>query len=383
MIRSLAELLAPADEAFFLRHFRDKEQFLLRAEKPGRAESMLPWGEIDRLFAASAPSHDRLRVMLNANTAEPRMYREGYVGPIRPDALLGLASQGATLVQNGINDHVPAIDALVTSMERRLGCDVWANCYLSFGEFSGFLTHCDTHDVMILQVWGAKRWRTYGTPVPHPIDGMRPPKPETHLWEDVLRSGDLLYIPRGEFHAAVPEDHPSVHLTIGLMPSRGMNFVQWLAERAGEDALFRADLQRPDGSDGSVADEAGIKRALKALIDESSIGDFLAAADRKKPVRRVAAFGAPARMTAQTVFVSALRRRLDLEVGDDEELEIEIGGSLVRLTAMARRALGAITEQDRMTLADVATTLDQRPDDQDLIDGLSELTRKALIAIED
>lgn len=383
MIRTLADLVAPADEAFFIRNFSMKQQFLLRTDKPGRAETLLPWKEIDRLFANSTRPPDRFKIVLNGNRVEPRMFCDGDTGVLRTDALLRLAWQGATFVISGISHHVPAVDALTAAIERRLGCRVWANCYASFGKWSGFVPHADPHDVMILQVWGSKRWRTYGMPVPHLIDDMRPAKPEIPIWEDVLHSGDVLYVPRGEFHDAVPEERPSVHLTIGLLPSRGMNFMQWLGARAGTIPSLRADLERPFVSPESVQNDVDIKQRLHALIDETSIGDYLATEDRTRPIRRVAAFAISTRLTAASILVTALRRRLDLETEADDEREIEIAGEPVRLSALARRVLHAITMHDRMAVADIAAALDRRPDDQALLDGLDELARRALISIED
>jgi ribosomal protein L16 Arg81 hydroxylase len=381
-MRSLADLLSGAGEEFFFQHFLTKERFLLPSGSRERAESLLPWAEIDRLFSAQPPSDKHFRVMLNANRLEGRLYRDPESGVVRTEALQALASQGATFVLGNIHAQIPRIDALMAAIGRRVQCYVWANCYISFGSSSGFLTHFDDHDVLILQVWGAKRWRTYGTPFPHPIDGKHLPEPNPPVWEGVTHSGDVLYIPRGEIHAAVPEERPSVHLTIGILPKRGMDFLGWFGKHAERVERLRMDLERHGDAMRVSTDGAEAKRAALALLDDTAIADYLSDDDSKTAPRRLAAFNIRGRLEPGSILLSALRRRLDLQIGTDEELEIEIGGKLVRLSAMARQALHLITERDWVSLTTLAASLGRETDDAQLLDSLDELTRKALIAIE-
>ena len=57
------------------------------------------------------------------------------------------------------------------------------------------------------------------------------------------------------------------------------------------------------------------------------------------------------------MLVSALRRKIDLETADEDEIKLEIGGNSIRLSALARRALDVATDRDRVTFPTLAALL--------------------------
>ena len=70
-------------------------------------------------------------------------------------------------------------------------------------------------------------------------------KPEgVPLWEGTLEDGDLLYIPRGWWHVALPLNEPTLHLTVGIHNRTGLDLLGWLKERLREREDFRRDLPR-------------------------------------------------------------------------------------------------------------------------------------------
>src|SRR6266851_4273481 len=62
--------------------------------------------------------------------------------------------------------------------------------------------------------------------------------PAGALADLVLEPGDLLYIPRGCYHVAVPMNEPALHLTLGVKNPRGIDLLRWMRENA--EALQRA-----------------------------------------------------------------------------------------------------------------------------------------------
>jgi hypothetical protein len=64
------------------------------------------------------------------------------------------------------------------------------------------------------------------------------------LWEGTLEDGDLLYIPRGWWHVALPLAEPTLHLTVGIHNRTGLDLLRWLAERMRASETFRRDLPR-------------------------------------------------------------------------------------------------------------------------------------------
>ena len=53
--------------------------------------------------------------------------------------------------------------------------------------------------------------------------------PDIHVL--LLEAGDLLYIPRGWWHVAMPLDEPTLHLTVGVNNLTGADFLRWFADR--------------------------------------------------------------------------------------------------------------------------------------------------------
>jgi hypothetical protein len=147
--------------------------------------------------------------------------------------------------------------------------------------------HYDTHDVLVLQVLGEKRWRLWpGQPVPRPTRRTPWPgniEPEGEAESLTLRPGDTLYVPRGVLHDAATQDgeEPSLHVTVGLLdpsfatvlrlavdlleasePGLRESFPTWrLAEGPGRLAALAGPLA------ARLAEPAALERAALALLD--------------------------------------------------------------------------------------------------------------------
>ncbi|KAL4438516.1 hypothetical protein ABPG77_000164 [Micractinium sp. CCAP 211/92] len=124
---------------------------------------------------------------------------------------------------------------LLAAMERRLGCLVGCNAYLTPPGTQGLAPHWDDVEIFVVQTEGSKRWRLHRAP-PAP-DGAAPTSrasllAHSHLANQVsgdlepgeigepfmeftLEVGDVLYMPRGTIHCATAQQGgPSGHLTI-------------------------------------------------------------------------------------------------------------------------------------------------------------------------
>src|SRR5271166_7118292 len=171
MIRDLASLLAPVPEQTFLDHFLHKIRLQVKAGQPDRAKALLPWAIINWLIDSDILPPDRLRVVrANVDIAPIMFRRQSGSQRLRAGALHALLPQGTSLLINSVDDLVPQIGRLADSLERRLAHRVGINSYLSFGRGSAFKAHWDDHDVLLVQVHGRKRWRSYGSPVPLPVE---------------------------------------------------------------------------------------------------------------------------------------------------------------------------------------------------------------------
>jgi ribosomal protein L16 Arg81 hydroxylase len=64
-----------------------------------------------------------------------------------------------------------------------------------------------------------------------------------------MEPGDLLYLPRGQYHEAVADEGGAVHVAFGVTYPIGLDVVSMLYERMMYEPIFRANLPRL-GADG-------------------------------------------------------------------------------------------------------------------------------------
>ena len=132
----------------------------------------------------------------------------------------------------------------------------------------GLKTHYDTHDVFVLQTYGAKRWRIYDLPVrlpltDHPYVADVSNDPGEPSAEFTMNSGDLLYLPRGYLHDAVSLEASSLHLTIGIKP------VTWASVIFDAvQAVIDRDLRMRESSPPGFAFDPSLQRQSEARLSE-------------------------------------------------------------------------------------------------------------------
>ncbi len=284
MLTDLTSLLR--DDAVFVDAFVRKERMLFAADDARRAESLLPMWMLERLLASEQLPATRLSVLRGGDVVPADVFRTA-AGRMRKDALDALIAEGVSLVIAGIDEDAPDIARLSAALAQRLGHSVWANAYVTHGDGGALAPHYDDHDVLVLQVHGAKRWFSHGTPTPSPItrspDGVDFGPPQ---WDGLVSAGDVLYLPRGEVHHAEAVTSPSVHLTFGIDTERGVDFAASILEGLASEQLFREDLTRLGGEDALRQRERLLKERLHARIDAASVSAFLAASTETSAKRR-------------------------------------------------------------------------------------------------
>eukprot|EP01127_Copromyxa_protea_P018301 TRINITY_DN5724_c0_g1_i3.p1 TRINITY_DN5724_c0_g1~~TRINITY_DN5724_c0_g1_i3.p1 ORF type:complete len:399 (-),score=83.01 TRINITY_DN5724_c0_g1_i3:4-1200(-) len=129
--------------------------------------------------------------------------------------------EGVSLRLKCPQEFSPPLHKMMFILEELWGAGVSANVYLTPKSHQGFAPHYDDVEVFILQVEGSKRWRLY----PHRdasehLDRTSSPNFDqadigSPFLDVVLKSGDLLCLPRGCIHQAISTDeHHSLHITV-------------------------------------------------------------------------------------------------------------------------------------------------------------------------
>ncbi|MEV5479986.1 MULTISPECIES: cupin domain-containing protein [Streptomyces] len=199
-----------------------------------------------------------------------------------PTELHQCLAEGASLVIDAIDElHEPVAD-LAQHLESWLRTHVQVNAYASWSAREGFGTHWDDHDVIVVQVEGSKHWRLYGPTRIAPMhrDTAQPePPPEQPVADLVLEPGDVLYLPRGWWHAvAADQGVRSLHLTCGLTPHTGADLLVWLSEMLRATEQVRADLPLHAGPDVQAAYVESLREHLAVALEEPGLLEQFAAA---------------------------------------------------------------------------------------------------------
>lgn len=393
---SLARVLEPYAPEEFL----DSSwgvNFLHVRGRAGRFARMMPWGRLSGILSRQRLDFPRLRLVRDGKAVPVTSYLRHATNarqkaPIPRLKSAGLARQlreGATLVLDAVDELSEPIEELAKGFELLFRERVQVNLYAGWQTSRGFDLHWDDHDVFILQVAGRKRWSVYGQTRPSPlvndIEKAQPPEHEP-LWEGTLEDGDLLYIPRGWWHVAVPLAEPTLHLTVGVHQRTGLDLLRWLSERLRASETFRRDLPRLTSRAERAAHSARLREELLEAWDDSLLESFYEDLDaRAEPRPRV---GLPwvAMPDAAPPEVSTVVRLLA-----PRPLKLEAAGGVVEFDSMGHRwrfavdallVLRALAERRACTVAELCEAARGRVAAETVRAFLVELAHRGFVAFD-
>ncbi|MGI9492953.1 MAG: cupin domain-containing protein, partial [Geminicoccaceae bacterium] len=268
---SFDEIMAPIGAERFMAEYEGKKPLHLKGAADKFAEVMT-WSLLDELLSqATIWSNQSLVLVLEKESIPATQYcapaacRDcGQV--LRPDPakVQTYLRQGATLVANDIDHLSRGMTAFSKAMEQALGGKVQGNLYCSSKRRQGFAAHFDTHDVYAVHVEGTKTWHIYEgratDPIAHPmfktLGREHHEKAKGKLLMGVqMEPGDLLYLPRGQYHDALADEGGAVHIAFGVTYPIGMDVMSHLFEKVIARDAFRANLPRVDAEGQDRLDE--------------------------------------------------------------------------------------------------------------------------------
>jgi len=297
---SFDQIMAPLGAERFFAEYDGQRPLHLKGAADKFA-AVMSWSRLnDLLSMATIWSQGSLQLVLDKELVPSARYcaaaqgRDGgQVLRPDPDKVKSFLKRGATLVANDIDHLSRGLTAFAQSLEQALGGKVQGNLYLSSRRRQGFAAHFDTHDVFAVHVEGTKTWHVYEgrakDPIAHPM--FRSLTAEQHeqarggkLMDVQMAPGDLLYLPRGQYHDALADEGGAVHIAFGVTYPIGVDVMSLLFERVIAEPEFRANLPRralPDADArlgehlaalaarlGTVLADPGTRRQI-ALLQQS------------------------------------------------------------------------------------------------------------------
>jgi ribosomal protein L16 Arg81 hydroxylase len=298
------------------------------ADLPRDFSDLLSPGAVDELIAERGVRAPFIRLARDGEL----LAKACYLGPggfgaevadqVDSAKVLAELASGATVVLQGLHRLWPPLIDFVRRAVDDLGHPVQANAYVTPPGSRGFDAHYDVHDVFVLQVSGRKRWVVHEPVHRHPL----PSQPWTQhraaiaervrgepVIDTVLNPGDALYLPRGWLHAAQALDSTSIHLTIGVSATTGLDVARAVLDELATLESLRQSL--PMGSAATDPDEmiAAVSKVMAEMV--------VALRDNAATLSAGSAARVTARHAAQTRPV-AVRPLASLAAADSADVEV-------------------------------------------------------------
>lgn len=280
MISDLDRLFAPIGAAAFFADHYEKQPLCLTADG---ARGAFHGGTVDGPPRSSDAilTHDALLTALAGaeHVPEGLLLFPEHVGASTTDLvgdparLRAYLEAGYPLVWNRARGVAPAVDALAALLAETLGAHVWPNIYATGAVGTPFDMHFDTHEVITIQCEGEKEWVISEVRENRPLDAAEletAVSAALRLRRDeaagrvcctfTVKPGDLVYIPRGQFHNARAIGGRSLHVTFGIQLPSGFDLARQIVLDLLGEPLLR-EFVPPRASDPSSL-------RTEALLDE-------------------------------------------------------------------------------------------------------------------
>jgi ribosomal protein L16 Arg81 hydroxylase len=281
---ALARCLEPVDAGTFLADHWEQRPLVVPRDEPGRFDDLLSEADVERLVCSTAIRYPGFRLVregsqipVGAYTSEVS-WRPPFTAAADVPRVVAEWEAGATIVLQALHVNWHPLAVFCRLLEDALGRGVQANSYYTPSGSQGFDVHHDTHDVLVLQVAGEKRWRLYDPLMELPLKHQRYTSALGDAGQPtddfVLRAGDTLYLPRGWLHEAETSATDSLHLTIGIAAHTWLDAARGALAALEGEALFRHDVARgeADGLEAAFAgqlDPAAVERRRRRRFVET------------------------------------------------------------------------------------------------------------------
>ena len=173
---------------------------------------------------------------------------------LRPDVdkVQNWISRGSSIVLNEIDSMNTGLMSVANELQSLTGGRCQGNLYFSMQSHQAFGPHCDEHDVFAIHFEGEKIWNIYENielnPINHPNFKYSPEeriKKAGKLIDQVtLRPGDLLYLPRGQYHDALASTSGAIHVAFGLTYLKPIDIISVLWDKLINSDYMRQDIDR-------------------------------------------------------------------------------------------------------------------------------------------
>ena len=162
-----------------------------------------------------------------------------------------LVSKGASIILNDIEKYNSNLLMIADELQKLTQGRCQGNLYFSMASHKAFGPHFDLHDVFAIHFEGEKIWNIYenieDTPINHPTFKISPEERVQRAGKLIdqitLKPGDLLYIPRGQYHDALASENGAIHVAFGLTYFKPIDLMSGIWEKFILNQFMRSDIK--------------------------------------------------------------------------------------------------------------------------------------------
>ena len=250
----------PLDKNFFSNHFGKK--YLYKKQFVNNAREIVSLEIFDDLLSkTNIWNNYNFIMMLDQKKIKYNDYSSTSIdisgNNNRPDVdkVQKLVSKGASIILNDIEKYNSNLLKISNELQNLTQGRCQGNLYFSMASHKAFGPHYDLHDVFAIHFEGEKVWNIYENieeaPINHPLfkisSDERVKRAGKLIDQVTLKPGDLLYIPRGQYHDALASKNGAIHIAFGLTYFKPIDLISSIWEKLVLNEFMRNDIQlKPD-----------------------------------------------------------------------------------------------------------------------------------------
>ncbi len=196
-----------------------------------------------------------------------------------PKKVQDYISKGASLVLDDIIYVLKNVKDIASELQKITWGKCQANLYFSMQSHQAFGPHYDTHDVFALHCHGEKVWNIYenfeDNPINHPIFKLpleeRIEKAGKIKEQVLLKPGDLLYLPRGQYHDALASKNGAIHIAFGINYMKPIDMMQFIWNRLVINPYLRSDVKNVKSTSDIHAINKNIVKEIDKILNDKTL----------------------------------------------------------------------------------------------------------------
>ena len=208
-----------------------------------------------------------------------------------PEKVQNWVSKGASIILNDIDKANSGLINISNQLQDITNGRCQGNLYFSMQSRQAFGPHCDVHDVFAIHFEGEKVWNIYenieNNPINHPLFKYsaeeRIKKAGRMIDQITLKPGDLLYIPRGQYHDALASKNGSIHIAFGLDYFKPIDLMATMWEKFIINDFMRKDIDKNSTREDLKNTLKDLSKELEKIINTDQTNEVLFDGIKKWP----------------------------------------------------------------------------------------------------